>query len=130
MFRICPLYNEVVLHPPLANWTLTSWSALNFPQQALWYVDEVEVQWQLLVQAHPQLPRLECDWSETLDPCFAALALVLHLEVANAGSGVKAKPHTSGGFEDAKASLVQFDQEYKKFMNYSAARKSLMARAQ
>eukprot|EP00403_Amphidinium_massartii_P024296 CAMPEP_0178392786 /NCGR_PEP_ID=MMETSP0689_2-20121128/11857_1 /TAXON_ID=160604 /ORGANISM="Amphidinium massartii, Strain CS-259" /LENGTH=320 /DNA_ID=CAMNT_0020013369 /DNA_START=201 /DNA_END=1159 /DNA_ORIENTATION=- len=130
-YGFCPLRDEVVLHPASQQWSSIVWHKFGLAQQSLWYVDEVEAQWQTLVQNNPDLPRVECDWSGTLDFCFQAVARILKLDVAHGGQGVKERPHTKCGlFEPELAWLLEEDKRYQLAMGYNQKDKELIARVQ
>mmetsp|Transcript_7936 Transcript_7936/g.17602 ORF Transcript_7936/g.17602 Transcript_7936/m.17602 type:complete len:372 (+) Transcript_7936:213-1328(+) len=130
-YGICPLRDEVVLRPAGQEWSQFAWHEVGITQQSLWYVDELEAEWQTLVKQNPDLPRVECDWSTRLDFCFQAVALLLKVDVAHGGQGVKKNAHTKcGKFEKELDALVLEDEKYKAFMSYSQQDQDLIARAQ
>merc|ERR1719316_2522738 len=80
---MCP--RRVLLQPSTGNWTAEKWESLTYFQQALWFVDEGEAGWQRLLQDYPEVPYIECNWHEDLQPCFQAVADVLGVEVKDGG---------------------------------------------
>eukprot|EP01147_Barroeca_monosierra_P002813 gene2813-5656_t len=62
IYCICPL-------DPIARCPITSsvlWNQLNTFQQYLWAVDEVECQWQSLMNARPEIEYMELNWKDSL----------------------------------------------------------------
>mmetsp|Transcript_13687 Transcript_13687/g.38884 ORF Transcript_13687/g.38884 Transcript_13687/m.38884 type:complete len:366 (-) Transcript_13687:55-1152(-) len=119
-FRLCPLTNEVLLHPAGGNWTRSSWSSLSLVQQALWYIDELEAEWQRLLASYPDASYLECDWVDELRPCFEAVAAVLGLDVSD--QEVHLRNHTSKITDQDDpfnvTSLSREDRQYRGVMGF------------
>jgi hypothetical protein len=80
-FRICPLTNNCILEPPGSNWSASLWHSFSVEQQAFWFIDEIEAQWQRLLLRYPDVSYAECDWSGSLAPCLYAVAAVMGLDV-------------------------------------------------
>lgn len=118
MFRICPLTDWHLLSPRSGKWTDVIWSSMTHEQQHLWFVDEVEAEFQQLVRENPSVSYLECNWSDNLGPCFELVASILGLQVANGGANLR--PHTQADplSSGDRARIVQADEEYQRVMTY------------
>ena len=72
-YCLCPM-DAAARMPPVDGGRL--WDRMSVYQQYLWFVDEVEAQWQAIVHNYPQIRRLELDWDKKLDDdAFRTLAL-------------------------------------------------------
>ncbi|EGD77298.1 hypothetical protein PTSG_08392 [Salpingoeca rosetta] len=63
-YCLCPLDRAARCPAPSGD----VWNSLNSFQQYLWSVDEVECQWQALLQSRPHLQHMEINWSGTIEP--------------------------------------------------------------
>lgn len=131
VFHICPLKNDHVLTPRSGEWgTNTSiWGGLTKFQQFLWFVDEVEAEFQQLLTRNPEVAYLECDWSDDLTPCFRAVAAVLGVDIRGEGlhSNVDHRRQpTSSELHDYESQNAA----YHEYMNYSLRDQALIAKAQ
>jgi len=123
-YNVCPLRNPHLLLPKRAGGRSNYWaSSENFDelsrfQQFLWYIDEVETQWQALLRNNPDVSYIECDWSADLEPCFQAIALATNVTVPDTG-GQHTRIHIKDPAADVSrgwAKLAEEDQEYQEFM--------------
>lgn len=63
IFCLCPLDSATKLAV-----TGDIWEQFSVYQKYLWFVDEVEAQWQSLLLEYPDINRVELDWNKTLTP--------------------------------------------------------------
>mmetsp|Transcript_14221 Transcript_14221/g.26429 ORF Transcript_14221/g.26429 Transcript_14221/m.26429 type:complete len:409 (-) Transcript_14221:58-1284(-) len=128
LYRVCPLKNPALLQPRNGRWTEGQWSSLNHFQQALWFIDEVEAEWQRLLQKHPRMSYVECTWDDDLSPCLDVVADMLGVDVKNAG--VWSKNHTWGEVPLQREEMQRYDEEYKAFMRYDRQTQAMIAGVQ
>jgi len=125
-FRICPYKNPAHLAPSGQHWTSELWNRMSLFQQALWFVDELEAEWQSMLKRHPGLPYVECTWVDDLKPCFSTVAKVLQLNVANETQHLKRHSPYVEKDELLKKFQVE-DRMYREWMNYSVETRAMMA---
>jgi len=118
-FDLCPMRNWHLLSPHSGNWTQDAWRSMTSEQQHLWYVDEVEAEFQQLLRENPDVSYLECNWSDDLGNCFELVSSILGLQIADNG-GVHLKHHTDGELDSlARDRIVRADEDYRSVMEYT-----------
>jgi len=118
-FRVCPLTDWHLLSPHSGNWTEDAWRSMTYEQQHLWFVDEVEAEFQQLLRENPDVSYMECNWSDDLGHCFELVSSILGLQVAENG-GVNMMHHTDGKVgKRNRDRIVQLDEDYRNVMAYT-----------
>lgn len=130
--RICPATdaNLTVLSPKGEPWTPEGWARLTPEEGYFWWVDEVEAQWQKLLESHPNVPRMECDWEEELEPCLQMVADLLGVQVANAGAGAFTHSWAHATNDSWVPAMAVTDQLCHTKMAYTAAQTELIKATQ
>lgn len=129
-FRVCPLTDSYLLSPQSGNWTEDAWRSMTKVQQHLWFIDEVEAEFQRLLRENPDVSYLECNWSDDLGHCFELVSSMLGLQVAENG-GVNVMHHTYGGLDRRERDrIVQLDEDYRNVMAYTDAVNNSIREAQ
>lgn len=118
-FSICPVTDAHLLSPHSGKWTNDTWSTMTFEQQYLWFVDEVEAQFQQLLQENPDVSYLECNWSDDLGPCFEIVSSILGLQVEDGGVHVKLHTKKNPLSSEDKKRILQADEDYGNVMEYT-----------
>lgn len=118
-YRVCPLTDWHLLSPHSRNWTEDAWRSMTHVQQHLWFIDEVEAQFQQLLRENPHVSYLECNWSDDLEHCFELVSSILGLQVA-ANGGAHSKNHTDGEMGSyARDKIRRADEDYRSVMEYT-----------
>lgn len=137
MWTICPTKNEAVLRPAGASpgtaaglWREEQWQQLDVSQQHFWFIDELEAEWQQLLEENPSVSYLECDWTSDLRPCFDAVAAVLGAQPSHGGEGTSQRPHAEQNASDNLEMLRSRDAAYQELMSFSDASRERIARVQ
>lgn len=118
-YRICPLYDEHLVKPSAGWGDFTNFKSLSSEQQSLWFVDEIEAQFQKMLFNNQNLSYIECNWDIDLRPCFNTVAKVLGVEVVASG-GVHKKEHITHEEMpvDVRDFLIKQDLAYQQMMNF------------
>jgi len=87
-------------------------------QHHLWYVDEVEAEFQQLLRENQDVSYLECNWSDKLGHCFEIVSSILGVQVAN--GGVHEQNHSGENQLSSgdQMRIVQADEDYRSVMKY------------
>jgi hypothetical protein len=118
-FRVCPLTDRHLLSPRSGTWTVNTWRSMTDEQQHLWFIDEVEAEFQQLLKENPDVSYLECNWSDDLGPCFDMVATILGLDVANGGAHMKSHTGRTPLSDGDRDRIIQADKDYRSFMDYT-----------
>lgn len=143
MWTICPTKNEAMLRPAgtlpstvdvaiesIGLWSQEQWQRLDTSQQHFWFIDELEAEWQRLLEENPGVSYLECDWVDDLRSCFEAVAAVLGTQPSNGGEGTSQRPHAEENASDNLDMLHSRDLAYQELMAFSDTTRERIAKAQ
>lgn len=129
-FRVCPLTDWHLLSPRSGKWTEDTWRSMTHEQQHLWFVDEVEAEFQQLLRENPHVSYLGCNWSDNLGPCFEVVSSILGLQVANGGAHLMHHTSEKPLSREDRTRIVQADEDYRRFMEYTDEVRNLISEVQ
>ena len=134
-YALCPLERseDVVLKPP----SIEVWRNLSYYQRALWFIDELEARWSLLLRDNPGVRYSEYAWSSTNPDKYGTMATA-HRSIAEmvglvpANDGHAVKVHVKSGMSDSGLEKLykSQDAEYQLKMGYDSETKKLISKVQ
>eukprot|EP00051_Salpingoeca_urceolata_P032807 m.17519 g.17519 ORF g.17519 m.17519 type:complete len:398 (-) comp5479_c0_seq1:54-1247(-) len=117
VYCLCPL--DPATRCPVRG---EAWNSLSVYQKYLWFVDEVECQWQALVGSRPHLKTLEVEWDKKLTPAhmhtiaeFVGMTDIQHQDAAAIDNKANTHPKATSRNDTA---LAEEDKAYRKAMGF------------
>ena len=134
-YALCPLERseDVVLKPP----SMDVWRNLSYYQRALWFIDELEARWSLLLRHNPSIRYSEYAWSSRNPEKYGSMTQV-HKSIAETvgllpvNDGLAVKVHVKTEISDSGLENLykSQDAEYQLRMGFDEDTKQLISKVQ